>query len=84
MADLNPDYTIGSLLPELLQSDLTEAQLLGLRTLQLVAMSVPADSGAAVEARAAASRRSVAAVAASGSGGSSSSKRMVQVRAGPG
>eukprot|EP00879_Flechtneria_rotunda_P032456 GHRR01035664.1.p1 GENE.GHRR01035664.1~~GHRR01035664.1.p1 ORF type:complete len:213 (+),score=74.94 GHRR01035664.1:20-658(+) len=66
VADLHPDYCIGSIVPDLLASDSSEAQLIALRVLQLVVTSVPQDSAAGAEQRASLAKRSTALAAESG------------------
>lgn len=79
MADLNPEYCVSSIVLDLLQSDSADAQLIGLRTLYLVATSVPRSSTAAIGVQASIPRRSLGLSASSLSGSSSSGKRMMQV-----
>jgi hypothetical protein len=83
VADLNPEYCVGSILQDLLASDSPDAQLIALRTLHLVATSVPADSTAALDVRASMPRRSTALAGSSSSwlagGRGVGGRRMVQV-----
>jgi hypothetical protein len=83
VADLNPEYCVGSILQDLLASDSPDAQLIALRTLHLVATSVPADSAAALDVRASMPRRSTALAGSSsswlGGGRGAGGRRMVQV-----
>jgi hypothetical protein len=83
VADLNPEYCVGSILQDLLASDSPDAQLIALRTLHLVATSVPADSAAALDVRASMPRRSTVLAGSSSSwlGGArgAGGRRMVQV-----
>eukprot|EP00878_Enallax_costatus_P025090 GHUV01026811.1.p1 GENE.GHUV01026811.1~~GHUV01026811.1.p1 ORF type:complete len:320 (+),score=100.11 GHUV01026811.1:486-1445(+) len=82
VADLNPEYCVGSIVSDLLQMDSMDSQLIALRTLHLVATSVPRDSAAALEADGLAPRRSITLTASSASTYSSSSKQMVQLPTG--
>jgi hypothetical protein len=76
VADLSPEYCVGSIIPDLLQSESHEAQLIALKTLHLVATSVPSGSPLALQQRASTPRRSMALTTGQGS----CIKRMVQVR----
>lgn len=80
VADLNPEYCVGSIVPDLLQTDSLEAQLIALRALHLVATSVPRDSVAAFERDGNIPRRSTTLAASSSNNSSSNSKQMMQVR----
>jgi hypothetical protein len=83
VADLNPEYCVGSILQDLLASDSPDAQLIALRTLHLVATSVPAGSAAAADVQASMPRRSTALAGSCGSlqGAvrDAAGRRMVQV-----
>lgn len=76
VADLSPEYCVGSIIPDLLQSESHEAQLIALKTLHLVVTSVPSGSPLALQQRASMPRRSMALTTGQGS----CIKRMVQVR----
>eukprot|EP00775_Hariotina_reticulata_P013221 gene13221-13351_t len=78
VADLSPEYCVGSIIPDLLQSESYEAQLIALRTLHLVVTSVPSGSSFALQQRVSTPRRSMALAA----GQRSCIKRMVQLVAG--
>eukprot|EP00882_Tetradesmus_deserticola_P022278 GHRQ01024176.1.p1 GENE.GHRQ01024176.1~~GHRQ01024176.1.p1 ORF type:complete len:414 (+),score=204.30 GHRQ01024176.1:79-1320(+) len=83
VADLNPEYCAGGILQDLLATDSHDAQLIALRTLHLVAKSVPADSAAALDVQASMLRRSTTLAASAsgtlGSGRGAGGRRMVQV-----
>lgn len=90
IADLCPEYCVGSIIHDLLQSDSPDAQLIGLRSLHLVATSVPQDMAAALDLRASRLKRSTtlglggstsssASSNLGGAGSSNGSRRMVQV-----
>jgi hypothetical protein len=89
IADLCPEYCVGSIITELLQTDSAEAQLIALRTLHLVATSVPQELATELDLQGSSVRKS-SALAAGGStssstvGGSSGSRRMVRVSLGLG
>lgn len=80
VADLNPEYCVGSIVSDLLQMDSLDSQLIALRTLHLVATSVPCDSAAAFESDGLAPRRSTTLTASSTSAYNSSNKQLVQVQ----
>ncbi|WIA40102.1 hypothetical protein OEZ86_013510 [Tetradesmus obliquus] len=85
VADLSPEYCVGSILQDLLASDSPDAQLIALRTLHLVATSVPAGSAAALGVAAGLPRRSTALAGSCGSlqgmGRDGAGRRMVQLPA---
>jgi hypothetical protein len=87
IADLCPEYCVGSIVSELLQTDSAEAQLIALRTLHLVATSVPQEFASDLDLQGSSIRKS-SALATGGStssstiGGSGSCRRMVRVSLG--
>lgn len=84
IADLCPEYCVNAIIMDLLQTDSAEAQLIALRSLHLVATSVPQDVASAMDVQASTVRKSSSfAVGSSTSssiaGVTSSHKRMVKV-----
>lgn len=73
IADLNPEYAVSGIVLDLLQSDSTEAQIIAMRALYLIATSVPAGKATAVERSSGQLRRT------SQKGATAAGRRMVQV-----
>lgn len=84
IADLCPEYCVGTVIMDLLQSDAAEAQLIALRGLHLVATSVPQDTAASLGLQASTVRKSStfavgSSTSSSVAGSSTGNKRMVKV-----
>lgn len=86
IADLCPEYCISSVVMDMLQADSPEAQLIALRSLHLVATSVPQDVAASLDVQASTARKSstlaVASSTSSSMAGTTTNRRMVRVSAG--
>jgi len=84
IADLCPEYCVGAVIMDLLQSDAAEAQLIALRSLHLVATSVPQDTAASLGLQASTVRKSSTFVVGSSTsssvaGSGTGNNRMVKV-----
>ena len=85
IADLCPEYCVGSVILDLLQTESAEAQLIALHSLHLVATSVPQDVASSLDVAASTVRKSSTFAAGSSTsssiaGGTGSNKQMVRVR----
>lgn len=72
IADLCPEYCVSSVVMELLQTDSPEAQLIALRSLHLVATSVPQHVAASLDLQTGTLRRSSSLAVGSSTGSSMS------------
>jgi hypothetical protein len=83
-ANLSPDYCVSSVIMDLLQTDSPEAQLIALRSLHLIATSVPQEVAASLDVQGSTVRKSStlavgSSTSSSMAGSTTSAKRMARV-----